>query len=175
MTRTIPVDGKFSPEEKTIYELVLQAQEAAMEITKPGTTWMELEMVSRKIINEGLVELGIAKKGERHLFYPHGLGHHIGLDVHDKGTYDKLEAGMTITIEPGIYIPAGSKCDEKWWDIAVRIEDDILVTNDGYELLSDIAPRTVKDIEAMMEQPSPLDAFNLPELDTEAKGPSGGK
>ena len=124
--------------------------------------------IAKRIINEGLVELGIIDSvNQQHLYYPHGLGHHIGLDVHDKGNYEFLEANMAITIEPGIYIPEGSKCDEKWWGIAVRIEDDVLITEDGFELLSDLAPRTSAGIEEMMKQPSPLDNFVLPELGKE--------
>ncbi len=168
VTRTVPVDGKFSKEEKAIYDLVYKAQDAAIKAAKPGLNIQrDLDAaIARKIINEGLTELGIiSSPDERHLYYPHGLGHHIGLDVHDKGNYDVLEVGMTITIEPGIYIPEGAKCDEKWWGIAVRIEDDLLITEDGYELLSDLAPRTSDEIEALMAQSSPLDAFKLPELD----------
>jgi len=98
------------------------------------------------------------------MYYPHGLSHHIGLDVHDLGPYEVMQENMAITVEPGIYIPSGSKCDPKWWGIAVRIEDDVLITKDGFELLSSFAPRTTEAIEAMMKQPSPLDAFKLPEL-----------
>lgn len=168
VTRTIPIDGKFSPEEKAIYDLVYKAQEAAIQACKPGVNiGADLDRaIARKIINEGLVELGIIKSvDEKHLYYPHGLGHHIGLDVHDKGNYEKLEEGMAITIEPGIYIPENSACDKKWWGIAVRIEDDVLITKDGFELLSDIAPRKSEDIEKLMAQPSPFDGFTLPALD----------
>lgn len=165
VTRTIPIDGEFSPEEKAIYDLVYKAQETAIQMCKPGVTFAELGQVAKDIINKGLAELGIIKNANaRHLYYPHGLSHHIGLDVHDLGTYDKLEENMAITVEPGIYIPEGSDCDPKWWGIAVRIEDDILITKDGYELLSSFAPRTTEEIEAMMKQPSPLDAFKLPDL-----------
>jgi len=165
VTRTIPVDGKFSKEEKAIYNLVYKAQQTAMEMTKPGMTFGKMTKVSRDIINEGLVELGIIKSVDtRHLYYPHGLSHHIGLDVHDKNVGSPLEENMVFTVEPGIYIPEGSDCDEKWWGIAVRIEDDVLVTKDGFELLSSYAPRTVEAIEAMMKQKSPLDAFQVPEL-----------
>ncbi|MEP1034343.1 aminopeptidase P N-terminal domain-containing protein [Ekhidna sp.] len=167
VTRTIPVDGKFSEEEKVIYDLVYKAQNEAIKAAKPGMNiGRDLDAgIARKIINEGLAELGIIESAdERHLYYPHGLGHHIGLDVHDKGNYEFLEAGMAITIEPGIYIPEGAKCDEKWWGIAVRIEDCILITEDGNELLSDLAPRKSEEIEKLMKEPSPLDAFVLPEL-----------
>jgi Xaa-Pro aminopeptidase len=87
------------------------------------------------------------------------------LDVHDAGTYGALRPNSVITVEPGIYIPEGSKCDKKWWGIAVRIEDDILITENGPVNLSAMAPRTTEAIEAMMKQPSPLDDFKLPELD----------
>ncbi len=165
ITRTIPVNGKFSPEQKQIYELVLKAQEEAMKICKPGTPFRDLTAATRIVVNKGLVELGIIKTiDEKNLYYPHGCCHHIGLDVHDRGTYDKLEENMVITIEPGIYIPDDAPCDKKWWGIAVRIEDDYLITKDGYDHLSISAPRTVKDIEAAMKLSSPLDNFILPEL-----------
>lgn len=165
VTRTIPIDGKFSTEEKAIYDLVYQAQEEAIQMSKPGVTFAQLSATARNIINKGLVELGIiSSETDRHLYYPHGLSHHIGLDVHDKGTYGQLQENMVITVEPGIYIPEGSKCDKKWWGIAVRIEDDILITKDGFELLSAFAPRTTEEIEKLMKEPSPLDQFTLPEL-----------
>jgi Xaa-Pro aminopeptidase len=166
ITRTIPVNGKFSPEQKLIYELVLKAQEEAIRACKPGTSWRVLDGISRSIINRGLKELGIIPtETTQHMYYPHGLGHHIGLDVHDRGIYNVLMENMVITIEPGIYIPENSKCDKKWWGIAVRIEDDVLITKDSYELLSSSAPRTVSDIETLMKQPSALDDFVLPDLD----------
>lgn len=165
VTRTIPVDGKFSTEEKAIYDLVYKAQQESMDMAKPGMTFTAMTSHSRKVINEGLAELGIiSDESERHLYYPHGLAHHIGLDVHDKGEYNQLEENMVITVEPGIYIPHNADCDPKWWGIAVRIEDDILITKDGYELLSAFAPRTTEEIEKLMKEPSPLDAFALPEL-----------
>ncbi len=167
VTRTIPVDGKFSKEEKAIYDLVYKAQQAAIEACKPGVNIRKDldQAIARRIINEGLVQLGIIDSiDQKHLYYPHGLGHHIGLDVHDKGNYEKLEPDMAITIEPGIYIPENAPCDKKWWGIAVRIEDDVLITDTGYELLSDKAPRKSEEIEALMKQPSPFDNFTLPSL-----------
>lgn len=166
ITRTIPISGKFSPEQKLIYELVLNAQEAAMKICKPGTTFQALYQATQAVINKGLMDLSIIKgDNEVRKYYPHGCCHHIGLDVHDRGNYDELQENMAITIEPGIYIPEGSNCDPKWWGIAVRIEDDYLITKDGNEHMSKLAPRTVKDIEDMMKLPSPLDAFVLPPLE----------
>lgn len=166
ITRTIPVNGNFSPEQKLIYDLVFKAQDEAIKACKPGTSIKELDAIARPIIYKGLKELGIlAEESTPNQYYPHGLGHHIGLDVHDRGTYEKLEENMVITIEPGIYIPENSKCDKKWWGIAVRIEDDVLITKDGYELLSSSAPRSVEEIEKTMKLPSALDDFVLPDLD----------
>lgn len=170
ITRTIPADGTFSPEQKQIYNLVLKAQEEAMKICKPGTTFAELTLATKQVVNRGLKELGIIKnETEEHLYYPHGCCHHIGLDVHDRGTYDVLKENMVITIEPGIYIPENADCDKRWWGIAVRIEDDFLITGDGYEHLSVSAPRKVEDVEATMKMPSPLDDFILPELEGKGK------
>ena len=96
----------------------------------------------------------------------HGTAHHIGLDVHDNGSKEVFIRGMVFTVEPGIYIPHDSNCDEKWWGIAVRIEDDVLIDEDGKPvLLSGLAPRTVADIEKLMAEPSILDKFVLPDLD----------
>ncbi len=165
VTRTIPISGKFSPEQKQIYELVLKAQEEAMKACKPGITTSELSLITQRIINRGLTELGILKtETEKHLYYPHGCCHHIGLDVHDPIPKGQLQENMIITIEPGIYIPENANCDKRWWGIAVRIEDDYLVTKDGYELLSVSAPRKVEEIESLMQEPSALDDFQLPEI-----------
>ncbi|WP_339608912.1 aminopeptidase P N-terminal domain-containing protein [uncultured Roseivirga sp.] len=165
VTRTIPIDGKFSKEEKAIYDLVYQAQEEAIQMAKPGVSMAEMGTLASKIISKGLADLGIIEnETTRHPYYPHGLSHHIGLDVHDKGPRGPLQENMVITVEPGIYIPKGSKCDPKWWGIAVRIEDDILITKDGSELLSGYAPRKSEDIEALMKQSSPLAQFTLPDL-----------
>jgi Xaa-Pro aminopeptidase len=166
ITRTIPVSGKFSVEQKQIYDLVLKAQEEAMKVCKPGSSMGQLTMVTRKVINKGLKELGVIQsETENHMYYPHGCCHHIGLDVHDRGDYRKLEENMVITIEPGIYIPENANCDKRWWGIAVRIEDDYLITKDGNEHLSASAPRRAEEIEALMKQPSALDDFVLPDLD----------
>jgi Xaa-Pro aminopeptidase len=166
VTRTIPVSGKFSPEQKAVYEIVLQAQEEAMKICKEGSTFDELKVVTQHVVNNGLKDLGIISSiDQKHEYYPHGCCHHIGLDVHDRGTKDKLLENMVITIEPGIYINDNSKCDPKWWGIGVRIEDDFLIKKDGCELLSNMAPRSVDAIEKLMLEPSPLDNFVLPELE----------
>ncbi|WP_200975457.1 aminopeptidase P N-terminal domain-containing protein [Echinicola sp. 20G] len=164
VTRTIPINGKFTEEEKAIYDLVYKAQDEAIKMCKPGTEFGEVGKVAQRIINEGLAELGIIVRGQRHRYFPHGTSHHLGLDVHDRGGYGKLEAGMVITVEPGVYIPEGSDCDPKWWNIAVRIEDDVLITESGFENLSAEAPRSSDDVEAMMAKPSVLENWVLPEL-----------
>jgi Xaa-Pro aminopeptidase len=166
VTRTIPVNGKFTKEQKLIYDLVYEAQEAGIASYLIGKKMSEPGNIARKIINKGLFNLGIiASEYSRHMYYPHGISHHIGLDVHDPGNFNKFEENMVITVEPGIYIPEGSDCDEKWWGIAVRIEDDILISKNGPINLSERAPRTSEAIEQMMAKPSALNNFNLPKLD----------
>lgn len=165
VTRTIPISGKFNKEEKAIYDLVYKAQEAGFKKCKAGGDFSEINQVAQQVINAGLAELGIIKRGQPHKYFPHGTSHHLGLDVHDRGTYGELKEGMVLTVEPGIYIPEGSDCDPKWWGIAVRIEDDVLITKDGYENLSAYAPRSSEEIEAMMKNPSILEQWVLPELD----------
>jgi len=170
VTRTVPVNGKFSQEQKLIYNLVYEAQEAAFKILKDGADWGKAGTAAREVIAEGLLKLGIIKdKSEVGIYYPHGLSHHIGLDVHDRGFSRTLKKDMVITIEPGIYIPPNSNCDKKWWGIAVRIEDDALITEKGYELLSVFAPRKVEDIEKMIAEKSALDNFTVPKLKSAEK------
>jgi len=170
VTRTIPAHGKFSNEERLIYQVVYDAQEAAFKTLRDGSKWKDAEIAARNTITEGLMKLGIIKdKNETSKYYPHGLGHHIGLDVHDRGNYNSLKKDMVMTIEPGIYIPEGSDCDKKWWSIAVRIEDDALITETGYELLSRFAPRSIEEIEKMIAQKSALDDFKLPPLKSAEK------
>lgn len=165
VTRTVPVDGKFSAEEKAIYQLVYDAQEAAFKILKDGANWSDAGKAANDVIAAGLVKLGLIKnKDEVRKYYPHGLSHHIGLDVHDKGFSKSLKKDMIITIEPGIYIPENSPCDKRWWGIAVRIEDDALITENGYELLSRFAPRSITDIEKMIAEKSVLDHYKLQSL-----------
>jgi len=172
VTRTVPANGKFTAEQKIIYNLVYDAQEAAFKLLKDGAKWSDASVAAKNVIAEGLLNLGIIKdKNDVSKYYPHGLSHHIGLDVHDRGFSQTLKKDMVVTIEPGIYIPPNSNCDKKWWSIAVRIEDDALITQDGYELLSAFAPRKVEDIEKMIAQKSALDDFNLPKLKSAEKKP----
>ncbi len=170
VTRTIPAKGKFTKEQKIIYNLVYEAQEAAFKVLKDGAKWNDASKAARDVIADGLLKLGIINdRSEASTYYPHGLGHHIGLDVHDRGALQTLKKDMVITIEPGIYIPPNSNCDKKWWNIAVRIEDDALITQNGYELLSVFAPRKAEDIEKMIAEKSALDNFTVPKLKTAEK------
>lgn len=166
VTRTIPANGKFSTEQKLIYDLVYEAQEAGIAAAKVGNSFNAPDAAARKIISGGLMKLGIVKtEQESRKYFPHGTSHHIGLDVHDPGLYHTFEPNMVVTVEPGIYIPIGSDCDKKWWGIAVRIEDDILITTNGSVNLSWEAPRKSNEIEALMNEKSVLDTFSVPSLD----------
>jgi Xaa-Pro aminopeptidase len=166
VTRTIPANGVFSKEQKAIYQIVYDAQEAGIAAYVIGESMATPNLLSKKIVNQGLFQLGIINSlDEKHPYYPHGTSHHIGLDVHDPGNYGNFEENMVVTMEPGIYIPDGSNCDERWWGIGIRIEDDILVTKTGPENLSAEAPRTIEEIEKMMAKKSILDDFVLPNLD----------
>ncbi|WP_299334340.1 aminopeptidase P N-terminal domain-containing protein [uncultured Psychroserpens sp.] len=166
VTRTIPANGKFNDEQRAIYDIVYRAQEAGIAATVIGNTMRSPDTAAREVIYQGLVDLGIAKSAsDARQYFPHGTSHHIGLDVHDPGTYGGLKANMVITVEPGIYIPDGSDCDPKWYGIAVRIEDDILITENGPVNLSAEAPRTADEIEKLMKQKSVLGQLKLPKLD----------
>lgn len=166
VTRTIPANGKFSKEQKLIYDLVYEAQEAGIAASRTGNRFGAPDAAARKVINEGLAKLGIIPSADsKHSYFPHGTSHYLGLDVHDPGLYQAFEPGIVITVEPGIYIPEGSDCDKKWWGIAVRIEDDILITDGDPVNLSAEAPRKSSEIEKLMAQSSALDDFKLPKLD----------
>ena len=165
VTRTIPANGKFSPEQKEIYDLVYESQEAAIKKAVIGNTFNDIYLESIEIISDGLIKLGIiADAKDARKYYPHGVSHHIGLDVHDPGSRT-LEKNMVITVEPGIYIPENSDCDPKWWNIGVRIEDDILITGADPINLSEDAPRLSNEIEKLMEQDSPINQLELPNID----------
>lgn len=162
ITRTVPIKGVFNEEEAAIYNLVLEAMEASIAACGPDATFFGLSRISQEIIDNGLADLGIIKKNARHPYFPHGIGHHLGLDVHDRGGYlGMLVPGMVLTIEPGIYIPEGSDCDPKWWGIGIRIEDNILITESGYENLSDFVPKTIEDIESVMKQEGILQKLRM--------------
>ncbi|HEY9690895.1 MAG TPA: aminopeptidase P N-terminal domain-containing protein [Oculatellaceae cyanobacterium] len=169
ITRTFPVGGKFTPEQKAIYELVLAAQLSAIAQVKPGNTYKDVHSIAVRVITEGLVNLGLLAgeidkliEEEKHrAFFMHGTGHWLGLDVHDAGVYKHgeetwytLQPGNVITVEPGIYIgldlqPAEGQpeIDPRWRGIGIRIEDDVLVTAEGNEVLTAAVPKSVQEME----------------------------
>ena len=165
ITRTFPVNGRFSPEQKAIYELVLTAQLAAIEQVKPGNHWNDPHDTTVKVLTAGLVELGLLQgevdklieSGAYRDFYMHRAGHWLGMDVHDCGDYKidgkwrQLEPGMVLTVEPGLYVAVNNeKVEPRWRGIGVRIEDDVAVTRSGYEVLTSGLPKTVAEIETFM-------------------------
>lgn len=166
ITRTFPVNGRFTPEQRAVYEVVLQAQYAAIEQARPGNDWNQPHLAAVKVITQGLVKLGLLKgrvstlirEGAYRQFFMHRTGHWLGMDVHDVGDYRvggqwrTLEPGMALTVEPGIYIPAGSKgVPRRWWNIGVRIEDDVLITRDSNEVLTGALVKEADDIERLMQ------------------------
>lgn len=165
ITRTFPVNGKFTAEQKALYDVVLEAQMKAIEVCMPGNHWNEPHQVTVEVIAQGLIDLGILQgsrdeviqSGAYRDFYMHRAGHWLGMDVHDVGDYKVhdewrvLEPGMVLTVEPGIYI--GKEChqvDPRWRGIGIRIEDDVLIKSKGYTVLSADVPKTTDDIEALM-------------------------
>lgn len=164
ITRTFPVNGVFSAAQKQLYQLVLDTQISAINQIKPGVALADINKSVIKQLVEGLLALGLLQGDADQLikdeaykaFYMHGIGHYIGLDVHDVGDYGslenprQLEAGMVVTIEPGLYVSNDADVDDLWKGIAVRIEDDILVTNTGAEVLSADVPKSINEIEALM-------------------------
>ncbi|GGY83621.1 Xaa-Pro aminopeptidase [Cellvibrio zantedeschiae] len=165
ITRTFPVNGKFSPEQKALYEICLQAQLEAIAVAKPGNHWNDPHEMTVKVITEGLVKIGLLEGDVNELikteaykeFYMHRAGHWLGMDVHDVGDYKVggewrvLEPGMVMTVEPGIYVaPDNERVAKKWRGIGIRIEDDVVITKDGNEVLTKDVPKTVAEIEALM-------------------------
>lgn len=165
ITRTFPVSGRFKPAQRELYELVLEAQYAAIDQVRLGNHWNDPHDAAVRVITRGLVKLGLLsgrtprliRDGEYRRFYMHRTGHWLGLDVHDVGDYRVgeqwrlLEPGMVLTVEPGIYIPAHSKgVPRRWWDIGIRIEDDVLVTRDGPQVLTQALEKEPDEIEAMV-------------------------
>ncbi|MCW5605183.1 MAG: Xaa-Pro aminopeptidase [Burkholderiales bacterium] len=165
ITRTFPVNGRFTGPQKAIYELVLAAQAAAVVAVGPGNAWQQPHEAAVSVLAQGLIDLGLlsgsvdqALETESYKkFYMHRTGHWLGLDVHDAGDYRRdgrwraLEPGMVLTVEPGCYIRPGEGVPEKFANIGVRIEDDVLVTENGREVLTAAAPKTVSDIESLMQ------------------------
>ena len=165
VTRTIPVSGTFTPEQKALYQIVYDAQTAGINAAVAGASFTAISEATYEVVKTGLLELGLIQESKEYRRYlPHGIAHHIGLDVHDPGLYENLAPNMVITVEPGIYVPEGSPCDPKWWNIGIRIEDDILITAEGPVNLSKDAPRSWQEIEKVMLEKSALDDFILPPL-----------
>ena len=159
ITRTFPVNGRFSQAQRQIYQIVLDAQLAAIECIKPGEIVTKPHQITTKIIRQGLIELGILQTdGDLSQFYMHGTGHWLGLDVHDVGRYKQGEQhrqyqiGMVTTVEPGIYIRKNDKINPIYWDIGVRIEDDVLVTEGGNRVLTKNLAKTINEIELLMRE-----------------------
>ena len=159
ITRTFPINGKFSEPQKEIYEIVLKAQKSAIASIVPGEAVNKPHEIACDVITQELIKLGIMDDASSlRDFYMHGTGHWLGLDVHDVGTKEidntirKFKVGMVTTVEPGIYIRKSDKVDPKYWNIGIRIEDDVLVTEDGHHILSKAAIKELKDIEQLMSQ-----------------------
>jgi Xaa-Pro aminopeptidase len=161
ITRTFPVAGRFSAVQRDVYELVLASQEAAIKTVKPGADFIDYHDAATRVLVQGLIDFKLCKGGVDQVlednsykqFYMHRTGHWLGLDVHDagdymqKGKWRKLKPGMVLTVEPGLYIRPADNVPKSFWNIGVRIEDDVLVTAKGREILTADCPKRVKDVE----------------------------
>lgn len=170
ITRTWPVGGRFGAAQRDVYQLVLDAQTAAFAEVKPGARFIDYHDAAVKVLAQGMLDLGLLKgtldeaieKGDYRRFYMHRTGHWLGMDVHDAGEYRPrgggpnewrtLEAGMVLTVEPGCYIRPADDVPEAFWNIGIRIEDDVIVTADGCDIYTAAAPKTIADIEAVMAE-----------------------
>ena len=164
ITRTFPVNGKFSGPQRDVYELVLAAQAAAIEQVRPGNEWEDPHQAALNVLAQGFIDLGLCQgtagsvieSGEYRRFYMHRTGHWLGMDVHDVGDYKdegswrKLEEGMALTVEPGCYIRPADDVPQRFWNIGVRIEDDAIVTPSGCEIITADVPKAAAEIEALM-------------------------
>jgi Xaa-Pro aminopeptidase len=167
ITRTFPVNGRFTGVRKDLYELVLAAQAAAIARVAPGNSWDDPHQAALRVLAQGFADFGLCRgsvdaileSGDYKRFYMHKTGHWLGMDVHDVGDYKRggawraLEPGMTLTVEPGCYIRPAEDVPPHFWNIGIRIEDDVLVTEGGCELLTAAAPKTVSEIEAAIKDP----------------------
>jgi Xaa-Pro aminopeptidase len=165
ITRTFPVNGHFKGPQKDIYQMVLAAQAAAIAAVKPGNAWDQPHNAALEVLAQGMIDLGLCKgsldkvleSGDYKRFYMHRTGHWLGLDVHDAGDYKRngkwreLKPGMVLTVEPGCYVRRAKDVPQKFWNIGVRIEDDVLVTAKGREVLTSAAPKKIEDIEKLMQ------------------------
>ncbi len=166
ITRTFPVNGRFSPAQRDVYELVLIAQRAARDVIRPGAHWNEPHEAAVREMTRGLLDLKLLtgsfdaaiEQASYRRFYMHRTGHWLGRDVHDAGEYKRdgewrvLTPGMVMTVEPGCYIRSAPDVPEAFWNIGIRIEDDAVVTNEGCEIITDAVPRTIAEIEALMRE-----------------------
>lgn len=162
VTRTFPLNGKYSEAQKTIYNIVLKAQSETIDALKPGMRFYQVDSIARAVVTSELRKIGLLDDTTNsRKFFMHGTSHWVGLDVHDAGKYSEngvrgrrvLEPGMVLTVEPGVYIAAGIEgVDPKYYNIGVRIEDDLLITETGHELMSKLAPRQISDIEKVMSK-----------------------
>ena len=167
ITRTFPVNGRFNGAQKDIYELVLTAQAAAIAVARPGAHWNEPHDAAVRVLAQGFVDLklcsgsvdAVLESGSYKRFYMHRTGHWLGMDVHDVGAYKldnnwrSLQPGMALTIEPGCYIRPADDVPQAFWNIGIRIEDDVAITAQGCEVLTEAVPKTVTAIEDLMRQP----------------------
>jgi Xaa-Pro aminopeptidase len=166
ITRTFPVDGRFSPAQKDLYQLVLSAQAAAISAVQPGSPWDAPHEAALRVLVQGFIDFGLCHGSvdtviqleDYKRFYMHRTGHWLGLDVHDPGEYKRngewrsLQPGMTLTVEPGCYIRPADNVPRHFWNIGVRIEDDVAVTEAGCEVLTSAAPKAVAEIEELMQE-----------------------
>jgi Xaa-Pro aminopeptidase len=174
ISRTFPVNGRFSAPQRALYEIVLAAQQAALQAVVPGRPYQDIHEAALRVLAAGMLETNLLDRqkaggvddiiaDKSYLqFYMHGTGHWLGMDVHDVGAYRDqavpgkpsraLQAGMVLTVEPGLYVRPAPGVPEQFWHIGIRIEDDVLVTPDGHEVLSAGAPKSVADIEHLMKQ-----------------------
>jgi Xaa-Pro aminopeptidase len=164
ITRTFPVNGRFTPEQRAVYEIVLEAQYAAIDKVRPGNHWNDPHDAAVRVITRGLKKLGLLegtltkliRDGAYREYFMHRTGHWLGIDVHDVGDYKVgdewrlLESGMVMTVEPGIYLPASRKLPARFRNIGVRIEDDVAVTSKGVDVLSKHLAKEPDDVEALM-------------------------
>ena len=165
ITRTFPVNGKFSAAQKDAYEIVLAAQEAAIASARPGSRWNQPHDTAMRVLVQGMIDLklckgsidGVIESGDYKRFYMHRTGHWLGMDVHDVGNYKvngdwrDLLPGMALTVEPGLYIRPADNVPEALWNIGIRIEDDVVITAQGCEVLTHAVPKTVSEIEDLMK------------------------
>jgi Xaa-Pro aminopeptidase len=165
ITRTFPVDGKFTPAQKDLYQLVLAAQAEAIATVKPGNAWSAPHEAALRVLAQGFIDFGLCQGSidqvlqseDYKRFYMHRTGHWLGLDVHDAGEYKiggqwrPLQPGMTLTVEPGCYVRPADNVPQHFWNIGIRIEDDVVVTENGCEVLTSAAPKKVAEIEELMQ------------------------